>query len=77
MAKTRIMPRAQHADKTQTFLNDITNAIEVFEDKIGSMSSATKQKSIQKLPVVIPGGADSHLEPRAIRRCRHHCRQRI
>ena len=72
MAKTRITPRAQHADKMQTFLNDIANAIEVFEDEIGSMSSATKQKSIQKLPVVILGGADSHLEPCAIRRCRHH-----
>ena len=45
MAKTRITPRVQHADKTQTFLNDIVNAIEVFEDEIGSMSSAIKQKS--------------------------------
>ena len=45
MAKTRITPRAQHADKTQTFLNDMANAIEAFEDKIRSMSSATKQKA--------------------------------
>ena len=45
MAKTRITPRAQHADKMQTFLNDIANAIEVFEDEIGSMSSAIKQKA--------------------------------
>ena len=39
------MPRAQHADKTQIFLNDIANAIEVFEGEIGSMSSAIKQKA--------------------------------
>ena len=45
MAKTSIMLRAQHADKMQTFLNDIANAIEVFEDEIGSMSSAIKQKA--------------------------------
>ena len=45
MVKTHITPRAQHADKMQTFLNDIANAIEVFEDKIGSMSSAIKQKA--------------------------------
>ena len=45
MAKTRITPRVQHADKMQTFLNDIANAIEVFEDEIGLMSSAVKQKA--------------------------------
>ena len=45
MAKTRIMLRAQHADKMQTFLNDIAKAIEVFEDEIRSMSSAIKQKA--------------------------------
>ena len=45
MAKTSITLRAQNADKTQTFLNDIANAIEVFEDEIGSMSSAIKQKA--------------------------------
>ena len=45
MVKTRITPRAQQADKTQTFLNDIANTIEVFKDEIGSMSSAIKQKA--------------------------------
>ena len=30
---------------------------------------SNQAKSVQKLPVVIPGGADSHLKPRAIRHC--------
>ena len=45
MAKTCITPRAQHIDKTQTFIDDITTAMEVFEDEIGSMSVATRQKA--------------------------------
>ena len=45
MVKMCITPRAQHVDKTQTFINDITTAMEVFKDEIGSMSVATRQKA--------------------------------
>ena len=45
MAKMCITPRAQHVDKTQTFIDDITTAMEVFEDEIGSMSEPTRQKA--------------------------------
>ena len=45
MAKMHIMLRAQHINKTQTFINDITTALEVFEDEIGLMSEATRQRA--------------------------------
>ena len=45
MARMRITPRAQHVDKTQTFIDNITTAMEVFEDEIGSMSVAARQKA--------------------------------
>ena len=45
MAKTRITPRAQHADKTQTFIVMIQQAMETFEDEISSLSDNIWQKA--------------------------------
>ena len=45
MAKTRITPRAQHADKTQTFVLTVQQAMETFKDEISSLSDNIRQKA--------------------------------
>ena len=45
MAKTTITPRAQHADKTQTFIMVVQQAMETFEDEISSLSDNIRQKA--------------------------------
>ena len=38
MSKTKISSQAGHLDKTQTFVTAVEMAMEIFEDKIGSMT---------------------------------------
>ena len=45
MAKTKIIPRAQHADKTQMFIMAVRQAMENFEDEISSLSNDIWQKA--------------------------------
>ena len=45
MAKTKITPRAQHADKTQTFIVAVQQAMEIFEDEITLLSDDIRQKA--------------------------------
>ena len=45
MTKTKITPRAQHADKTQMFIEATQQALETFEDEIGALSDNINQKA--------------------------------
>ena len=45
MAKTKITPCALNVDKTQKFIDDVQQAIEMFEDQIGSMASEIHKKA--------------------------------
>ena len=45
IAKTRITPRAHHADKTQMFIVMVQQAMETFEDEISSLSNNIWQKA--------------------------------
>ena len=38
MAKTKITPRAKHPDRTQKFIKAIQEALEAFEDEVGSLT---------------------------------------
>ena len=49
MAKTKITPRAQYADKTQTFI--VQQAMETFEDEISSLSDNIWQKAYKNFLV--------------------------
>ena len=51
MAKTRITPRAQHADKTQMFIVMVQQAMETFEDEISSLSDNIQQKAYKNFLV--------------------------
>ena len=45
MAKTKITPHALNMDKTQKFIDEVQQAIETFEDQIGSMASEICEKA--------------------------------
>ena len=51
MAKTKINPRAQHADKTQTFIVAVQQAMETFKDEISSLSDDIWQKAYKNFLV--------------------------
>ena len=51
MAKTRITPRAQHADKTQTFIVTVQQAMETFKDEISSLSDNIWHKAYKNFLV--------------------------
>ena len=51
MAKTKITPRAQHADKTQTFIVVVQQAMETFEDEISLLSNDIRQKAYKNFLV--------------------------
>ena len=51
MAKTKITPRAQHADKTQTFIVMVQQAMETFKDEISSLSDDIWQKAYKNFLV--------------------------
>ena len=43
MAKTKLTPRATQTDKTQQFIIDVDEALEVFEEEITSLSETTRE----------------------------------
>ena len=49
MSKTKISSRARHLDKTQTFVTAVEMAMEIFEDKIGSMTQDIHLKAYKNL----------------------------
>ena len=51
MAKTRITPRAQHADKTQMFIMMVQQAMETFKDEISLLSDNIRQKAYKNFLV--------------------------
>ena len=51
MAKTKINPRAQHADKTQTFIVAVQQAMETFKDEISLLSDDIRQKAYKNFLV--------------------------
>ena len=51
MAKTKITPTAQHADKTQTFIVAVQQAMETLEDEISLLSNDIRQKAYKNFLV--------------------------
>ena len=49
MSKTKISSRAKHPDKTQTFVTAVQMAMEIFEDKIGSLTQDIHLKASKNL----------------------------
>ena len=45
MAKTKITPHARNTDKTQKFIQDVEQAIEMFEDQIGSLANDIHERA--------------------------------
>ena len=45
MAKTKITPRAKHPDRTQKFTEAIQDALEAFEDQVGSLTEEIRSKA--------------------------------
>ena len=45
MVKTKITPRAKHPDRTQKFIQAIQEALEVFEDQIGSLTEEIRSNA--------------------------------
>ena len=45
MAKTKLTPRATQTDKTQQFIIDVDEALEVFEEEITSLSETTRESA--------------------------------
>ena len=64
MAKTKITPRAQHADKTQTFIMTVQQAMETFKDEISSLSDNIWQKAYKNFLVSYRGCFDTDLKLR-------------
>ena len=49
MIKTTISSRAKHPGKTQTFVTAVQTAMEIFDDKIGSLMQDTHRKAYKNL----------------------------
>ena len=45
MVKTKITPRAKHPDRTQKFIKAIQEALEVFEDQVGSLTEEIRSNA--------------------------------
>ena len=45
MEKTKITPRAKHPDRTQKFIKAIQEALEVFEDQVGSLTEEIRSNA--------------------------------
>ena len=45
MAKTKITPRAKHPDRTQKFIKAVQEALEVFEDQVGSLTEEIRSNA--------------------------------
>ena len=45
MAKVKITPRAQHANKTQTFILAVQQAMDTFDDEISSLTTNIRQRA--------------------------------
>ena len=45
MAKTKITPQAKHPDRTQKFIQAIQEALEAFEDQVGSLTEEIKSNA--------------------------------
>ena len=49
MPKIKITPRAKHPDRTETFLNEIRAALDIFEDELGSLQADVRAKAYKHL----------------------------
>ena len=45
MAKTKITPRAKHPDRTQKFIKAVQEALEAFEDQVGSLTEEIRSNA--------------------------------
>ena len=45
MVKTKIIPRAKYPDRTQTFIKAIQEALEAFEDQVGSLTEEIRSNA--------------------------------
>ena len=49
MPKTKIIPRAKHPDRTETFVTEIQTALETFDDEIGALSQEIRMRAYKNL----------------------------
>ena len=45
MPKVKITPKAKHPGRTETFLNEIHAALDIFEDEIGTLQADVRAKA--------------------------------
>ena len=45
MPKTKVTPRAKHPDRTETFIDDVQTALEIFCDEISSLAVEVRTKA--------------------------------